>query len=382
MSSSRKLTFNINHYNETIIGNTYQIPLMRYLKEKAEKKKQPVWENRCGESFNENDELYDYSSNDKNSKIKNMIDEIFFLDNKYEMSRYFNKHPFSYTPNSILINNKDELKNIKLQNDKLYFLKTGEYSVFGNKISYEKSEGHSGKGVFVIKKENEKWIGSKMKNRNKYVLQDGVENMLLNDGRKFDVRTHVLFLKIDNRFKMYMWHDSYLRICVNKYDEKSLKNNDHLTNVHRQHFKENFDFNKNQKLLSDLPEYDKINANIKNACKELFLSINQNLKIQADKRPSMWIVGLDFIIDNDLKPWLLEINHNPGFMGEQNQKKYKKINYSAMVDFADLILEKISRNQMINDYRTGGWKHIDSYIIADSYPVNKDFFTPEKFHQK
>ena len=377
MASSRKLTFNINHYNETIIGNTYQVPLMRYLKEKSLKKKNPVWENMCKDGVNENENIYDYSSNDKNSRIKNIIDEIFFLDNKYEMARFFQKHPYSYTPNSVLVPTRESIKQIKTEKDKTYFLKSGEYSVYGNKASYDKSQGHSGKGVFVIQDRNNKWMVSKMKQRNKYVLQDGVENMMLNEGRKFDIRTHALFLKVGNRFKMYMWHNSYLRICVNEYNPNSLNEGDHLTNIHRQHFKEGFDYNKNQKLLSDLPEYEEINKNIKDACKELFYSLNTNLKINVDENPAMWIVGLDFIIDNNLKPWLIEVNHNPGYLGEQNMRKYTKINYNSMVDLADNILEKVLRNQMINDFKTGGWKHIDTMIIPDSYPPNRKFFKPE-----
>lgn len=369
----KKLTFNIQHYNETIIGGTYQVPLLRYLKNEKSKK----WENHSDDSLLNNETIYDYSSNDKNSKIKNLIEEIFFLDNKFEMASYFNQYGYSYSPQTILIPNEEVANSIKI-NNKSYFLKTGDFSVFGNKDPIKNNEGHSGIGVHLINENNANWLKSKMKKNKKYILQESVQNIMLNEGRKFDIRTHVLFLKTGNRFKMFMWNNSYLRICVDKYDETSLDSSIHLTNIHRQHYKKGFNFNTHQKLLSDLPEYESLNENIRDACKELFFTILRGVKFDENDGPAFWIVGLDFIIDRDLKPWLIEINHNPGFLGEQNPRKYKEINYKSVVDFADNILEKILKNQTVNDNQTGNWKLVSSVILPDSttLPPNKQFFTP------
>lgn len=355
---SKKLTFNIQHYNEKIIGGTYQIPLMRSLKTIRKNN----WINCCKDNLQNNDKIYDYSSNCKNSRINNTIDEIFFLDNKYDMAEFFNSTNYKYSPKTYLLPDKNSVSLIPKINNFL-FLKTGDFSVYGNTEPMHKIEGHSGKGVHVINGSKHNLIKNKMKDTKKYIIQEGVTNLLLNKKRKFDIRTHILFVKTSNSFQMFMWNKSYMRICADQYNPKLSNESNHLTNVHRQHFKKGYDFIKNQMFLSDIPEGNKINENIRKACKELYIIILKNIVFNDDTKPSFWVVGFDFIIDNNLKPWLLEINHNPGFMGEQNIRKYNEINLNSMRDFSRYILEKILKGKNINTNDVGGWIHIFSTIF-------------------
>jgi hypothetical protein len=169
----------------------------------------------------------------------------------------------------------------------------------------------------VDKTEQKKHYQSK-----KIILQKYIENPLLYNGRKFDMRIWVL---ISYDMKVYIFKEGHLKATSCKY---SLDNKDffvHLTNYSVQKYGQNFqkfevgneisfdefqscllkDYNLNIEVRKEI--LDKIKNIIAISMKAVQKKININ-----NRKGCFEIFGYDFMFDVDLNPYLIEINTNPG----------------------------------------------------------------------
>lgn len=156
-----------------------------------------------------------------------------------------------------------------------------------------------------------------------YVIQKYIPNPLLYDGRKFDVRIHVL---LDENYNIYINDLIIMRITSEKYNPKltGVWEKDkyiHITNIAIQKNSKNFSkyeksnvksmFNvkiKGVNLFKKfLPIWSSIIKKILLSCKNELLN---NMKTQKN-RSFYELLGFDFIIDNNMHTWLLEVNMNP-----------------------------------------------------------------------
>ena len=167
------------------------------------------------------------------------------------------------------------------------------------------------------KTEKKKYYQSK-----KILLQKYIENPLLYNGRKFDMRIWVL---LTHDMKVYMFKEGHLKATSYKY---SLDNKDffvHLTNYSVQKYSDNFakfeigneisfdefqmclqnDYNLNIDVRKDI--LNKIKNIIEISMKSVKKKININ-----NRNGTFEIFGYDLMFDIDLNPYLIEINTNPG----------------------------------------------------------------------
>eukprot|EP01016_Furgasonia_blochmanni_P056509 TRINITY_DN9650_c0_g2_i1.p1 TRINITY_DN9650_c0_g2~~TRINITY_DN9650_c0_g2_i1.p1 ORF type:complete len:722 (-),score=158.27 TRINITY_DN9650_c0_g2_i1:154-2238(-) len=155
------------------------------------------------------------------------------------------------------------------------------------------------------------------------VIQKYVENPLLIENRKFDIRVWVL---VDHEMNLYWFKEGYIRTSSEAYtlSPESISNQYvHLTNNAVQKNSENYGKfeNGNQIALSALEKYlqdkkyqvdfkTKIIGRIKELIKISMNAVRNKLNMN-DRRHCFEIFGYDFIIDNDLNVWLIEVNTNP-----------------------------------------------------------------------
>lgn len=158
-----------------------------------------------------------------------------------------------------------------------------------------------------------------------YVVQKYVETPLLIHGCKFDMRQW--FLVTDwNPLTVWFYADSYLRICSQPYDSENMHESIHLSNVAVQQFYEN-----SRDRSTDLPENNFMsstsfkeyltyighteawNGVIFPGMKEAVINCLMSTQDIPEMRKSAFeLYGADFILAEDFKPWLLEINSSPG----------------------------------------------------------------------
>lgn len=139
------------------------------------------------------------------------------------------------------------------------------------------------------------------------IVQKCIATPLLLDGRKFDVRAHVLLTPTK------MWYSSimYLRQAPEKYDPSSDDSSKQLTNI---------SLHKNSKNIHPFKESgcapEEVFEFIRKL-KPLFehaQSVEQKYRVLEEiSFETFELIGLDILFDSDRRPWLLEINKDPSF---------------------------------------------------------------------
>ena len=174
----------------------------------------------------------------------------------------------------------------------------------------------------LLKKNNNNPEKKKHYQSKKILLQKYIENPLLYNGRKFDMRIWVL---LSHDMKVYIFKEGHLKATSYKY---SLENKDffvHLTNYSVQKYSNNFakfevgneisfdefqlslqkDYNLNIDVRKDI-----LNK-IKNLISISMKAVKKNININ-NRRGCFEIFGYDLMFDIDLNPFLIEVNTNPG----------------------------------------------------------------------
>ncbi|XP_011297936.1 probable tubulin polyglutamylase TTLL1 isoform X2 [Fopius arisanus] len=186
-----------------------------------------------------------------------------------------------------------------------------------------------GAGIFLINKLSKlkKW-SREAKNpfnpnlsKESYVISRYIDNPLLIGGKKFDLRLYVLITSF-RPLKAYLFKLGFCRFCTVKYDT-SIQELDnmyvHLTNVSVQKHGDEYNSLHGGKLsVQNLRLYLESTRG-KAVTEKLFANISwcivHSLKavapVMANDRHCFECYGYDIIIDNKLKPWLIEVNASP-----------------------------------------------------------------------
>lgn len=247
------------------------------------------------------------------------------IDNKEYLYKIIEKLKLTHhVPKTFL--NISNLTNDELDNNKLYFLK----------LIY----GSGGKDVHPIKsiKDIDKILKGKQdenKNVNYYLIQEEVPNMYLHQGKyKTSMRNYVLVCDDG----LYFYKDGYIYLYNKEYDKNNLDNSIH-----------NDVFNVKYEKLSDQYYYDKILPQLINICSELLIPYFKDISFNNQ----YYILGLDFIIDKDYKPYLIEINQTPNINITDGESYIKKNMLNDFIKF--YVLPKLTDKEL----EIGGWLKIE-----------------------
>ena len=154
----------------------------------------------------------------------------------------------------------------------------------------------------------------------RFVIQKYIEKPLLFRNRKFDLRVWVL---IDQDMKLYAFKECYVRLSTEAYKLDSFEEKFvHLTNNALQKYSENYTEDETLKSAKELEDFvqatkkpdfsfkgqvwEKIKEMIRLVYRCSAKQLNSN-----NKNKSFEIFGYDFMIDSNLKTWLIEVNTNP-----------------------------------------------------------------------
>jgi len=195
------------------------------------------------------------------------------------------------------------------------------------------------------------------KSTNNLLIQKYLEEPLLYNKRKFDIRIWVLFTYIitENKYEVYVFKEGHLKACS---DEFNIDSDDlfiHLTNYSVQKYNKNFSkteigneisFNDFQKELNEKSQ--KEGKNLIDFRKNIFPEIIKIIarsansikgKINLSNRNNCFeLFGYDFILDINYRPFLLEINTNPGY--EESSPLIKKLVPRMIDDAMKLTIDK------------------------------------------
>jgi tubulin polyglutamylase TTLL6/13 len=191
-----------------------------------------------------------------------------------------------------------------------------------------------GKGIYLIRSLKE------LDANEHYVVQKYIKDPYLIDGLKFDIRIYVLVYGCDP-LRVFIHKQGLARLATEKYEVPTKSNIEnvymHLTNYAINKSSENFVFNKNSEKAdighkrslelvwsyidlqggnSDVVQKRIRRCVVKSLCAvQPHLSHSYRTCQPSDIENSMCfeILGYDIMLDSNLKPWLLEVNHASSF---------------------------------------------------------------------
>ena len=150
------------------------------------------------------------------------------------------------------------------------------------------------------------------------IVQKYIENPLIIQNRKFDIRQWVLVTSL-NPLVIWMWKEPYIRFGAEDYKMDDLNNiYSHLTNnsiaKHSKQYKNEKKFEGDmwtcfefEKYLGS-PRWKEIHEKIKNAIICSFYAAHQEIKQRFNSHE---LYGYDFMIDEDFNVYLIEVNASP-----------------------------------------------------------------------
>lgn len=246
----------------------------------------------------------------------------------YTLKNYYsaiNENVFDYIPLTFHIMNGEEDPEFKGFADRyfaddskkhIWIIKPGENTNRGNGITICKS-------LEKIKTELHS-NSSPESGQHTVIIQKYIEKPFLVNKRKFDIRLYTLMTSTNGILQCYFYQEGYIRTSSKDYNAKAIDNKFiHLTNDAVQKKSEDYgkyengnkmsykDFQKyldNKRIpknfiLDVLPIMKKIVVDTVSAS---FMLIDKCKRLHTFE-----IFGYDFLLDSDLRPWLLEINSNP-----------------------------------------------------------------------
>ncbi|KAM5320126.1 inactive polyglycylase TTLL10 [Glossophaga mutica] len=188
------------------------------------------------------------------------------------------------------------------------------------------------------------------------VVQRYIQNPLLLDGKKFDVRAYLL-IACAVPYMVFFGH-GYARLTLNLYDPRSQDLSGHLTNQFMQKksplyvlLKEdtvwsmeqlnryiNSKFREPRGLPSDWV-FTTFTRRMQQIMAHCFLAVKPKLEC---KLGYFDLIGCDFLIDDNFKVWLLEMNSNPAL--HTNCEVLKEVVPRVVMETLDLALETFQKS--------------------------------------
>ncbi|XP_069113097.1 protein polyglycylase TTLL10-like [Argopecten irradians] len=196
---------------------------------------------------------------------------------------------------------------------------------------------NQGKGIFIIRSYDEiiKLLEERVHKKEQAqkgtkplmtrVVQRYITAPMLLDGRKFDIRAYMLIGSTVPFLVLY--HKGYVRLCCTKYDTNDTSLMTHLTNQFVQKKDPNYKETKedsvwsmdkfngyvNQHIKSQKNlEHDWVYNTLTKQMQKIMIHCFNSVKHKLQARMGYFdLFGLDFMVDQEMKVWLIEVNVNP-----------------------------------------------------------------------
>lgn len=237
-----------------------------------------------------------------------------------------------------------------------------------------------GRGIFLITSLNQiiQWRNSLKGGSDNiinelYVAQRYIMNPLLIGGKKFDLRIYALCTSY-NPLTIYLYRTGFARFTHMRFSTniEDINNNlVHLTNVAVQKNSDNYDKDIGGKwdlrslkiFLMSKYSREKVNTLFLDIQDIVLKSIISVQKVIVNDRHCFELYGYDIMIDDCLKPWLIEVNANPSLTA--NTAKDQEMKVKMLDDMLTILdLEKILNG---NEEQIGGFD-----IICRGTPIKQN----------
>jgi hypothetical protein len=179
-----------------------------------------------------------------------------------------------------------------------------------------------------------------------HVLQQYITKPALIEGHKYSLR---LFVVLTNHKKAFLYKDGYFNVSTKTYNENDFDDLSlHITNEH---------FNGVDNNVEQIPT--KAVSNFATHYQQAKNIIFETLHALQKEAPSLMVdpnipafdfFGFDFIMDQDSKLWLLEVNHAPCFPVEDDHPLQQALYHHFWEDVLDAFVIPIMNKPLIKHF--------------------------------
>jgi hypothetical protein len=210
---------------------------------------------------------------------------------------------------------------------------------------------NNGEGIFLFDQIDA--IYDHYLNTNRYggehVLQQYIIKPHLINGHKYTFR---MFVVISNYNGAFLYKDGYFNVARAPYDPLDVSNlSCHLTN---EHLWSGDQQNNWQIPTTQCPNfsviYKKMYASVSETMREFYIQAPA-INVSKNDNKAFSLFGFDFILDEKLKLWLLEVNHGPCFPKSDHHILEKHLYQQFWLDIIDGFVKPIA-NTGNNDVTT------------------------------
>ena len=211
---------------------------------------------------------------------------------------------------------------------------------------FRKNYNYNGKDIYILKKNVQRKEGLKLTKNyfeiiNAYkddyrVAQKYIRNLYLVNGRKINLRIYLLILIKDNKINFYLCKNGKCIYTNKKYNDDDFDFESNITSYHLdmsvyksnpREFNELIDYiDKNNSSSSRTSNgkylFNKINLLMREVSLCIFKNLYQSKNIEG--AITFQLFGADVIFDNDLHPYLLEMNKGPDMSPRDSIDEYMK----------------------------------------------------------
>lgn len=223
---------------------------------------------------------------------------------------------------------------------------------------YKKArESHNGEGVVLLTKETAEvlykyYAEEGCPDNEPYIAQKYIKNPCLIHKKKFDIRVYMLIASMDPLIILY--HDGFIRIAAEPYKSTSSSLEVILTNsqITENYLKQNStsenysqygrDFKFLQWYLTEnfeIPQEWMENYFRKTIKQTMLHLVRMNLSSLLRHPRVFELFGLDFLLDDQLHLWYLELNLTPSMVGSSAEKK--KVNKKIVEEVIMMQFSKV-----------------------------------------
>ena len=201
-----------------------------------------------------------------------------------------------------------------------------------------------------------KIINSRMYCSNEIIIQKYLDNPLLYKKRKFDIRCFVL---VDCNMNVFFCREGHLKGSSESYNLNNTNKFIHITNHSLQKKSNKFEMYElgNEMSYQDfknflvsenisLEKFDEMINQMRLLVKISFKAVANKL-LKTENVLCFEIFGYDFILDNEFKLWILEINNNPGL--GISSPLIKKLIPRMLDDAFRLTIDKVFNTRYSNE---------------------------------
>ena len=209
-----------------------------------------------------------------------------------------------------------------------------------------------------------------------YVVQRYIENPYLIGGKKFDIRVYVLVMSY-NPLKVWLYRSGFARFSNTRFSLNSISDTFvHLTNVAIQKTAPDYDPDKGCKWsLQELRMYltarhgHEVVRRLFQQLDEIFIKSLQSIqKIIINDKHCFEVYGFDIMFDDNLKPWLIEVNASPSLTAS-SQTDYD-LKFGLLTDMLHIV--DMEGKLTGSEKRIGGFDFIwnDGPVASDELALH------------